>query len=91
MIASEPLPVSIAAKPPASDVTPWVGLIGLIMLLACILIARSWPEIELAFGFHTERGRLSGPSAALLPMLFLALFAGVVTLVAARLFRWETA
>jgi ABC-2 type transport system permease protein len=29
-------------------------------------------------------------TAALLPMLFLAIFAAVVTLVAARLFRWET-
>jgi ABC-2 type transport system permease protein len=33
--------------------------------------------------------RGEGPSAALVPMLFLAAFAAVVTLVAARLFRWE--
>jgi ABC-2 type transport system permease protein len=33
--------------------------------------------------------RGEGPGAALAPMLFLAVFAGVVTLVAARLFRWD--
>jgi hypothetical protein len=34
--------------------------------------------------------RGEGPSAALLPIAILAGFALVVTLVAARLFRWET-
>ena len=34
--------------------------------------------------------RGEGPGAALAPMAFLAGFAVVVTLVAARLFRWET-
>lgn len=45
---------------------------------------------------HLNEGMLDvmvrgeGPSAALLPMLVLAGFAVVVTLVAAKLFRWET-
>ncbi|MDP2775313.1 MAG: ABC transporter permease, partial [Nocardioides sp.] len=45
---------------------------------------------------HLNEGMLDlivrgeGPSAALLPMAILAGFALVVTLVAARLFRWET-
>jgi ABC-2 type transport system permease protein len=34
--------------------------------------------------------RGQGPSAVLLPMLVLAAFAAVITLLAARLFRWET-
>ena len=33
--------------------------------------------------------RGEGPGAALAPMLFLAVFASVVTLIAARLFRWD--
>ena len=73
MIAPQSQAASISAKPPASDVSPWVGLIGLVTLLACIFIARSWPEIEQSFGFHTDRGRLSGPSAALLTMVLTGL------------------
>ena len=34
--------------------------------------------------------RGEGPQAALVPMAILAAFTVVVTLVAARLFRWET-
>ena len=54
---------------PASDVSPWVGLVGLVTLLACIAIARSWPDICAAFGLPWDRGRLSGPNAALLAMV----------------------
>jgi ABC-2 type transport system permease protein len=34
--------------------------------------------------------RGQGPTAVLLPMLVLAAFAAVITLLAAKLFRWET-
>lgn len=34
--------------------------------------------------------RGEGPNAALVPMAILATFALVVTLIAARLFRWDT-
>jgi len=66
-------PSELPARPPASDVSPWVGLVGLVTLIACILIARSWPEIEHAFGIHSHRGRLSGPNAALLTMVLTGL------------------
>jgi protein-S-isoprenylcysteine O-methyltransferase Ste14 len=52
-------------RPPASDVSPWVGLVGLATLLACIAIARGWPELTAALGQPSDRGRLSGPNAAL--------------------------
>jgi len=60
-------------RPPASDVSPWVGLVGLVTLLACIAIARSWPEIGGALGIAADRGRLSGPNAALLTMVLTGL------------------
>ncbi len=57
------------SRPPASDVSPWVGFVGLATLLACIAFARAWPDIALAFGLDASRGRLSGPNAALASML----------------------
>lgn len=60
---------STASSPPRSDVSPWVGIVGLVTLLSCILVARNWPEICAALGWANERGRLSGPNAALATML----------------------
>lgn len=54
--------------PPASDVSPWVGLVGLVTLLSCVLLARMWPEICELMGWANQRGRLSGPNAALATM-----------------------
>ncbi len=66
-------PRAFPTRPPASDVSGGVGLVGLLTLLACIAIARSWPEIMEAFGTHSDRGRLSGPNAALLTMVLTGL------------------
>ncbi len=54
---------------PVSDVSPWVGLVGLVTLFAYILFARSFPEISTALGFAADSGRLSGPYSALLAMV----------------------
>jgi protein-S-isoprenylcysteine O-methyltransferase Ste14 len=60
-------------NPPVSDVSPWVGLVGLVTLVSFILFARSWPEICELFGWPNERGRLSGPNAALAAMVLTGL------------------
>lgn len=62
-----------SSRPPASDVSPWVGLVGLVTLLSFILFARSWPDICEVMGWPSERGRLSGPNAALLAMVLTGL------------------
>ncbi len=56
-------------RPPASDVSPWVGLVGLITLLSYILFARSFPDIAAAMGYPDQFGRLSGPYSAMLAMV----------------------
>ncbi|MFB0610916.1 methyltransferase family protein [Aurantiacibacter poecillastricola] len=58
---------------PASDVSPWVGVVGLVTLLSFILFARSWPDICAYFGWPHDRGRLSGPHAALTAMVITGL------------------
>ena len=61
-------PVEPAARLPKSDVSPWVGLVGLCTLLAYILFARNFPEISTGLGFANDLGRLSGPYSALTAM-----------------------
>jgi len=57
------------SRPPASDVTPWVGLVGLVTLLGYILLARSFPEIAGMLGYPDQFGRLSGPYSAMTAMV----------------------
>lgn len=59
----------VVAKPPQSDVSGWVGLIGLLALFACILLARNYPQIADALNLPGPHARLSGPYAALATML----------------------
>ena len=66
-------PSSRAGNPPASDVSPYVGLVGLAVLLGWIAVCRSWPAIGEAFGLPGPRERLSGPYSALLAMVLTGL------------------
>ena len=54
-------------------------------------VANLLPLKHLNEGMLDVMVRGQGPSAALAPIAILAGFAVVVTLVAARLFRWDTA
>jgi len=54
-------------------------------------VSQALPLRHLNEGMLDVMVRGEGPSAALAPIGVLALFAVVVTLVAARLFRWERA
>jgi len=58
-----------SSGPPPSDVSPWVGLVGVVTLVSFILFARSWPDICEYMGWPNDRGRLSGPNAALTAMI----------------------
>src|SRR5690606_2863710 len=64
---------SAPARLPASDVSPWVGLVGLGALLAWIAFARLWPELAVTFDLPGPRERLSGPNSALLAMVLTGL------------------
>ena len=61
-------PSRIPERLPASDVSPWVGLVGLATLLGYVAFARAWPEIAAALDLPGPEGRLSGPHSALLAM-----------------------
>jgi protein-S-isoprenylcysteine O-methyltransferase Ste14 len=65
MSASAP----VSARLPASDVSPWVGLVGLATLLGWIAFARLWPAIVTAFRLPLPAEPLSGPNSALLAMV----------------------
>ena len=60
-------------RPPASDVSPWVGLSGLAALLAWIALCRLWPDFAPALGLPRPHERLSGPNAALTAMVLAGL------------------
>ncbi|MBO9497908.1 MAG: DUF1295 domain-containing protein [Novosphingobium sp.] len=66
-------PVAIGARPPASDVSPRVGLVGLATLFGWILVCRNWPAIVDAFALPGPHERLAGPYAALLSMVLVGL------------------
>src|SRR5690606_16618953 len=53
---------------PASDVSPWVGFVGLATLLGWIAFARLWPSLVVAFDIAAQAERWSGPLSALLAM-----------------------
>jgi protein-S-isoprenylcysteine O-methyltransferase Ste14 len=57
------------SRPPLSDVSPRVGLVGLATLLAWIALCRSWPQIVTTFDLPSRAEPLSGPFAALLAMV----------------------
>ncbi len=69
MSASEPVP----ARLPPSDVSPWVGAVGVATLFAWIAIARLWPDIVVALNLPGPREVLSGPHSALLAMVLTGL------------------
>jgi hypothetical protein len=59
-----------AGGPPASDVSVWVGLVGLAGLAAWICVCRSWPWLVTNWGFPGPVAPLSGPYAAVMTLLF---------------------
>jgi len=61
---------SSAAGLPASDVSVWVGLVGLAGLAFWILVCRNWPWLVENLGFPGPAAPLSGPYASALTMLF---------------------
>ena len=56
--------------PPASDVSPWVGLAGLAGLFAWLLVCRHWPVIAETLAIPGPRARLAGPYAGVTAMEF---------------------
>jgi len=66
-------PSSHHARLPASDVSPWVGLVGLATLLGWIAFARLWPALVTAFDIPAPAEPLSGPNSALLAMVLTGL------------------
>jgi len=61
------------AQLPASDVSPWVGVVGLATLLGWIAFARLWPALVTAFDLPAPAEPLSGPNSALLAMVLTGL------------------
>jgi protein-S-isoprenylcysteine O-methyltransferase Ste14 len=61
---------STAAKPPRSDVSAGVGIVGVLALLAWILVCRNYAAIADALGLPGPREPLSGSYAALTAMAF---------------------
>lgn len=58
---------------PASDVSPRVGLVGLITLFSYILLCRAWPDLVQAIDLGAPAQRMSGPFSALLAMVLTGL------------------
>ncbi|MEW4448371.1 isoprenylcysteine carboxylmethyltransferase family protein [Qipengyuania sp. JC766] len=64
--------VEFATRPPRSDVSPMVGLVGLAGLFAWILFCRNYAGFAEAFDLPGPREPLSGPYAALMALVFSA-------------------
>lgn len=73
MSADAQISTSAAAGLPKSDVSPWVGFVGLATLLIYIMVCRYWPELVVAFNLPSPVMRLSGPYSALLGMFLTGL------------------
>ncbi|HZF45152.1 MAG TPA: protein-S-isoprenylcysteine methyltransferase [Sphingomonadaceae bacterium] len=71
MSASSEPDRQIAARLPQSDVSPWVGLVGVAGLFAWIALCRNWPSIAESLNLPGPRERMSGAYAALASMLFI--------------------
>lgn len=69
MSAPSPVPTRL----PPSDVSPWVGLVGLVTLFGWIAFARMWPRLVETFGIPVPAEPLSGPHSALLAMILAGL------------------
>jgi protein-S-isoprenylcysteine O-methyltransferase Ste14 len=82
---SAPSPVS--PRLPASDVSPWVGFVGIATLFGWIAFARLWPELAAAFDLPGPRGVLSGPNSALLAMILAGLAMAAWSLVVDKVHR----
>lgn len=81
------VPPSTPARLPVSDVSPWVGLVGLVTLLGWIAFARAWPSLAPMLGLPAQRGVLSGPNSALLAMILAGLAMAVWSLVVDKVHR----
>ena len=60
-----PYPPEIPAARPVSDVSPVVGVLGVVSLLGWFAICRQWPEISTAFDLPGPRARMDGVYAVL--------------------------
>ncbi len=72
-MSGEPNTIAAPATRPESDVSPWVGVVGLITLLGWILICRAWPDLVAAFDLPGPRARMDGRNAALAGLALSAL------------------
>src|SRR5205085_3279557 len=62
-------PPSASSRPPSSDVSPWVGLVGLVALFCWVAVCRLWPDFAPVLGLPRAHERLSGPNAALMAIV----------------------
>lgn len=62
-----------AAKRPTSDISPAVGLVGVLALSVWIAVCHFWPELVDRFALPGPRERLTGPNAALTGLVVTAL------------------
>ncbi|HZV09931.1 MAG TPA: protein-S-isoprenylcysteine methyltransferase, partial [Novosphingobium sp.] len=72
MAADRPL-ARCSSAPPAGDVSPWVGLVGLCGLGCWLALCRFWPQVVDGLGLAAPRAVMNGPDAALLGLLCAAL------------------
>ena len=78
---------SRAGRPPASDVSSAVGLVGLAGLAAWIALCRAWPAIADALSLPGPRERLAGPFAALAAMAFAGLLMALWSVLVEKVHR----
>jgi protein-S-isoprenylcysteine O-methyltransferase Ste14 len=76
-----------SSRPPVSDVSPWVGVVGLAVLLGWIAFARLWPEVAAAFDLPGPRQPLSGPHSALMAMVLTGLAMAAWSVLVDKVYR----